>query len=47
MDSGRYSFSQRVATVWNSLPDSLRRVMTVLEFKSEYDEWTSGRRLGA
>ena len=44
LDIRKYSFSQRVQVGWNSLPDSLRRVDTVLEFKTGYDEW---RRLGA
>jgi ribonuclease P/MRP protein subunit RPP40 len=41
------SFSQRVVTTWNSLPDSLRGVGTVLGFKIGYDEWVSRGRLGA
>ena len=41
------SFSQRVVTTWNSLPDSLRGVGTVLGFKIGYDEWVSRGRVGA
>ena len=41
------SFSQRVVTTWNSLPDSLRGLGTVLGFKIGYDEWVSRGRLGA
>ena len=33
LDIRRYSFSQRVVTTWNSLPDSLKGVGTVLGFK--------------
>ena len=44
IDIRKYTFSKRVPAGWNSLPDSLRRVGTVLEFKKGYDEW---RRLGA
>ena len=43
----RYSFSQRVANRWNSLPDNLKRAKTVLEFKIGYDEMVEGGRLGA
>ena len=47
MDIRRYSFSQRVVNTWNSLPDSLKGVKTVLGFKIGYDEWVRGGRLGA
>ena len=47
LDIRRYSFGQRVATGWNSLPESLRSVGTVLGFKTGYDEWMRGKRLGA
>ena len=46
LDIRRYSFSQRVVNTWNSLPDSLKGVTTVLGFKIGYDEWVSGGRLG-
>ena len=45
IDIRKYTFSKRVPAGWNSLPDSLTRVGTVLEFKKGYDEWR--RRLGA
>ena len=44
LDIRKNSFSLRVPALWNSLPDSLRKVGTVLEFKTGYDEW---RKLGA
>jgi hypothetical protein len=47
IDSRRYSFSQRVITTWNLLPDRLKWVGTVLGFKIGYDEWVSGGMLGA
>ena len=47
LDLRRYSFSQRVVNMWNSLPDTLKGVGTVLGFKVGYDEWMSGGRLGA
>jgi ribonuclease P/MRP protein subunit RPP40 len=40
LDIRRYSFSQRVANRWNSLPDNLKRAKTVLAFKIGYDEMT-------
>ena len=43
----RLDISQRVVNTWNSLPDSLKGVGTVLGFKIGYDEWVSGGRLGA
>ena len=46
-DIRRYSFSQRVISTWNLLPDSLKGVGTVLQFKIGYDEWVSQGRLGA
>ena len=46
IDIRKYSFGLRVTSGWNSLPDSLRSVGTVLEFKIGYDEWVRGRRLG-
>ena len=47
LDIRRFSFSQRVVSTWNQLPDSLKGVGTVLAFKIGYDEWVSGGRLGA
>ena len=47
LDIRRNSFSQRVVNTWNSLPDSLKGVGTVLAFKTGYNEWVSGGRLGA
>ena len=47
LDIRRNSFSQRVVSTWNSLPDSLKGVQTVLAFKIGYDEWVRGGRLGA
>ena len=47
LDIRRNSFSQRVVNTWNLLPDSMKGVGTVLIFKTEYDEWVSGGRLGA
>ena len=47
LDIRRFSFSQRVISTWNQLPDSLKGVGTVLAFKIGYDEWVSGGRLGA
>ena len=47
LDIRRYSFSQRVVNTWNSLPDSLKGVGTLLGFKIGYNEWVSGGRLGA
>ena len=46
-DIRRHSFSQRVVTSWNTLPDSLKEVQTVLAFKIGYDDWVRGGRLGA
>ena len=46
-DIRRRTISQRVFTSWNSLPDSLRGVQTVLAFKIGNDEWVRGGRLGA
>ena len=46
IDIRKYSFGLRVTSGWNSLPDSLRSVGTVLEFKIGYDEWVRGRMLG-
>ena len=43
----RYSFSQRVTSTWNSLPNSLKGIGTVQGFKIGYDEWVSAGRLGA
>ena len=47
LDIRRFSFSQRVISTWNLLPDSLKGVGTTLAFKIGYDEWVSGGRLGA
>ena len=47
LDIRRYSFSQRVISTWNLLPESLKGVGTVLQFKIGYDEWVSQGRLGA
>ena len=47
LDIRRYSFGQRVVSTWNSLPDRLKGVGTVLGFKTGYDEWVTGGRLGA
>ena len=47
LDIRRYSFSHRVVNTWNSLPDSLKGVGTLLGFKIGYNEWVSGGRLGA
>ena len=38
LDIRRNSFSQRVVNTWNSLPDSLKGVGTVLGFKTGFDE---------
>ena len=46
-DIRRHSFSQRVVSTWNSLPDSLKSVETVLAFKVGYDEWVREGRLVA
>ena len=43
----RHSFSQRVITTWNMLPDNLKEVGTVLQFKIGYDAWVGQGRLGA
>jgi hypothetical protein len=45
LDIRRFSFSQRVANLWNSLPDSLKGVRNVEEFQIRYDEFV--KRLGA
>ena len=47
IDIRRHSFSQRVISTWNLLPDSMKGVGTVLGFKIGYDKWVSGGRLGA
>jgi hypothetical protein len=47
LDIMRYSFSQRVISTWNLVPESLKGVGTVLQFKIGYDEWASQGRLGA
>ena len=39
LDIRRYSFNQREVNTWNSLPDSLKGVGTVLGFKIGYAEW--------
>ena len=46
-DIRRHSFSQRVVTTWNTLPDSLKGVEAVLAFKVGYDRWVKEGRLGA
>jgi hypothetical protein len=46
-DIRRHSFSQRVVSTWNSLPDSLKGVQTVLAFKVGFDKWVSEGRLVA
>ena len=45
-DIRRYFFSHRVVSLWNSLPNSIKEVETVLAFKIGYDEWASERVLG-
>ena len=47
LDIRRHSFSQRVITDWNRLPDNLKEVGTVLQFKIGYDDWAEQGRLGA
>ena len=47
LDIRRFSFSQRVISTWNLLPDSLKGVGTTLAFKIGYDKWVGGGRLGA
>jgi hypothetical protein len=47
LDIRRFSFSQRVISTRNLLPDSLTGVGTTMAFKIGYDEWVSGGRLGA
>ena len=47
MDIRRNTFSQRVFSTWNSLPDSVKGVLTVDGFKMGYDRWMSGGRVGA
>ena len=47
LDIRRHSFSQRVMSTWNLLPDSLKGAGTVMGSKIGYDEWVSGERLGA
>ena len=42
LDIRRNSFSQRVVTPWNSLPDRMKEVGTVDGFKAMYDEWVRG-----
>ena len=46
-DIRRHSFSQRVVTTWNALPDSLKGVNTVLAFKVLFDKWVKEGRLGS
>ena len=46
LDIRRYSFSHRVVSLWNSLPNSIKEVETVLAFKIGYDEWVRERVLG-
>ena len=46
-DIRRYSFSQRVVTTWNALPDRLKGVDTVLAFKVGFDKWVKDGRPGA
>ena len=38
--------SHRVVSLWNSLPNSIKEVETVLSFKIVYHEWVSERVLG-
>ena len=47
LDIRRNTFSQRVVSTWNSLPDRLKEVLTVDGFKAGYDAWVSGGRVGA
>ena len=47
LDIRRNTFSQRVVSTWNSLPDSVKGVLTVDGFKMGYDRWMSGGRVGA
>ena len=42
LDIRRNTFSQRVVTPWNSLPDRVKAVGTVDGFKAMYDEWVRG-----
>ena len=39
MDIRRHSYSHRVVNNWNSLPDSTKVAVTLLEFKIAYDVW--------
>ena len=47
LDIRKHSFSQRLVTTWNALPDSLKGVEKVLGFSMGYDEWVGGGRVGA
>ena len=47
LDIRRNTFSQRVVSTWNSLPDSVKGELTVEGFKMGYDRWMSGGRVGA
>jgi hypothetical protein len=47
LDIMSFSFSQRVISTWNQLPDSLNGMGTVLAFKKGYDDCVSGGRLGS
>ena len=40
LDIRRYSFSHRVVNLWNSLPNNIKEVETVLAFKIGYDRET-------
>ena len=47
LDIRRFSFSHRVVNRWNSLPNNIKGVETVLAFKIGYDKWMSEGVLGA
>ena len=42
LDIRRNTFSQRVVTPWNSLPDRVKAVGSVDGFKAMYDKWVRG-----
>ena len=46
LDIRRYFFSHRVVSLWNSLPNIIKKVETVLAFKIGYDKWVGKGVLG-
>ena len=44
LDARKYFFTERVASEWNALPDSVRNQKTINTFKNHYDAWKKNPR---